>query len=183
MLKDGGSCPQRVRIEIQRILPGLSAAAKVQLGTHPIEGPVLLQQTEVTEKLGLYISEGKVQPSSDGEALAIFTYKDIYVYVKNCPECTVVCGGGKVQRPPLCPIPVTRPFQILGMDIMALPKTTKGNQYALVFQDFLTKWPSVFALPDQQTDRIVKILAEYIVPFLVYQKIFCQIVVLTCCRT
>ena len=73
VLKDGGSCPQRVRIEIQRILPGLSAAAKVQLGTHPIEGPVLLQQTEVTEKLGLYISKGKVQLSSDGEALAIIT--------------------------------------------------------------------------------------------------------------
>ena len=92
-------------------------------------------------------------------------YKDIYVYVKNCPECKVVCGGGKVKRPPLCPIPVTRPFQILGMDIMALPKTTKGNQYVLVFQDFLTKWPCVFALPDQQTDRIVKILVEDIIPF------------------
>ena len=60
-------------------------------------------------------------------------HKDIYVYVKNCPECTVVCGGGKVQRPSLCPIPVIRPFQIL-MDIMALPKTPKGNQHVLVFQ-------------------------------------------------
>ena len=111
------------------------------------------------------------------------TYKDIYVYVKNCPECTVVCGGGKVQRPPLCPIPVTRPSQILRMDIMALPKTTKGNQCVLVFQDFLTKWPCVFALPDQQTDRIVKILAEHMVPFLVYLKLFFQIVVLIYCHT
>ena len=55
-------------------------------------------------------------------------YQDIYVYVKNYPECMVVIGGGKVQQPPLCPIPVTRPFQILGMDIMALPKTARENQ-------------------------------------------------------
>ena len=36
-------------------------------------GPVLLQQTEVTEKLGLYISEGIVQPTCDGEALPVIT--------------------------------------------------------------------------------------------------------------
>ena len=58
-------------VESVRVLPGLSAVAKVQLGTHPIEGPVLLQQTEVTEKLGLYISEGIVQSTSNGEALAV----------------------------------------------------------------------------------------------------------------
>ena len=28
-------------------------------------------------------------------------YKDVYLYVKNCPECAIVSGGGKVQRPPL----------------------------------------------------------------------------------
>jgi len=60
--------------------------------------------------------------------------------------------------PPLCPIP---PFQIMGVDIMALPKTSKGNQYV---QDFLLKWPMVYALHDQRTHRIVKILVEEIVP-------------------
>ena len=34
---------------------------------------------------------------------------------------------------------------------MALPKTTQGNQYVLVFQDFLIKWPLVYAMPDQRT--------------------------------
>ena len=92
-------------------------------------------------------------------------YKDVYLYINNCPECAIVSGGGRVQRPPLCPILVQRPFQILGMDIMALPKTIRGNQYVSVFQDFLTKWPCVFPLPDQQTNRIVKILAEDIVSF------------------
>ena len=43
-------------------------------------------------------------------------------------------------------------------------KPSQGNQYVLVFQDFLTKWPLVYAMPDQRTDRIVKILVEEIVP-------------------
>jgi len=34
----------------------------------------------------------------------------------------------------------------------------------LVFQDFLSKWPMVYALPDQRTHRIVKILVEEIIP-------------------
>ena len=47
---------------------------------------------------------------------------------------------------------------------MALPKTSKGILYVLVFQDFLSKWPMVYALPDQCAHCIVKILVEEIIP-------------------
>ena len=46
---------------------------------------------------------------------------------KSCPECAVVMGGGRVTRPPLSSILVHRPFQIIGVDIMALPRTLLGN--------------------------------------------------------
>ncbi len=49
-------------------------------------------------------------------------YTDVHNFVKGCPES--VAGGGRVQKPPLCPIP---PFQ-----------TTQGNHYVLVIQDFLS---------------------------------------------
>ncbi len=42
------------------------------------------------------------------------------------------------MRPPLQSIPVNRPFQIVCVDIMDLPITTRGNRHVLVFQDFLT---------------------------------------------
>ena len=48
-------------------------------------------------------------------------------------------GGSRHHRPPLHPIPVSRLFQIVGVDIMELPTTDSGNRYVLVFQDFLTK--------------------------------------------
>lgn len=79
--------------------------------------------------------------------------RQVQKYVKSCPECAVVSGGGRVLRPPLQPIGVQCPFQIIGVDVLTLPKTAQGNKYALVFQDFLTKWPIVHAIPDQKTRR------------------------------
>ena len=91
-------------------------------------------------------------------------YKDALDHSKRCPQCAIVSGGGHVHKPPLHPIPVERAFQILGVDIMELPKTSKGNQYVVVFQDFLTKWPMVFPIPDQKSLRIVQLLVENIIP-------------------
>ena len=91
-------------------------------------------------------------------------YTDVHHFVKSCPECAIVSGGGRVRRPPLHPIPVQRPFQIVGVDVMTLPRTAQGNQHVLVFQDFLTKWPMVYPIPDQKAERIVKILVEEIIP-------------------
>ena len=92
-------------------------------------------------------------------------YNDAQRYVNGCPECAIASGGGRVQRPPLHPIPVSRPFQIIGVDVMDLPKTALANQHVLVFQDLYTKWPIVFAIPDQKTERIVRILVHEIIPF------------------
>ena len=91
-------------------------------------------------------------------------YNDAVSHCKNCPECAIVTGAGRPGRPPLQPIPVSRAFQIIGVDVMDLPKTDRGNKHVLVFQDFLTKWPMVFPIPDQKTDRIVKLLVEEVVP-------------------
>ena len=91
-------------------------------------------------------------------------YKDVMEWCRNCPECSIVTGAGRNQAPLLHPIPVERPFQILGVDIMELPTTVQGNHYVVVFQDFFTKWPFVFPTPDQKAIRIARLLAEEVVP-------------------
>ena len=50
-------------------------------------------------------------------------YKDVIEWCQSCPECSVVTGAGRKHVPLLHPIPVERPFQILGVDIMELPTT------------------------------------------------------------
>ncbi len=64
-------------------------------------------------------------------------YTDCEKHRKGCPQCCIVVGGGKHGNPPLQPIPVSRPFQILGIDIMDLPKTDRGAKHVVVIQDFL----------------------------------------------
>ena len=91
-------------------------------------------------------------------------YQDSTEFASNCAECAVVRGSGRLQRPPLHPIEVSHPFQILGVDIMELPLTKSGNQYAIVFQDFLSKWPFVFVAPDQNATCLVHLLTKEIVP-------------------
>ena len=84
---------------------------------------------------------------------------------QNCGECAIVRGTGKRRQPPLHPIPVWRPFQIVGVDMMELPLTRRGNRYIVVFQDFLTKWPLVFPVPDQKAISIARLLTEEVLPF------------------
>ena len=91
-------------------------------------------------------------------------YADAMAFCKRCPECVIATGAGRQHKPPLKPIPVQRPFQIIGLDIMDLPCTEQGNRHVVVFQDMFTKWPMVFPVPDQKTGRIVRLLCEEIVP-------------------
>lgn len=48
-------------------------------------------------------------------------------------------------------------FQIIGIDIMELPRTSSGNCYVLVFQDFLLKWLMVFPVAKQ---KVVSYLSQ-----------------------
>ena len=68
-------------------------------------------------------------------------YVDTMKYVESCPECTIITRTGRHYEPPLHPIPVSRPFQIGDADLMELPRTSRGNKYVLVLQDYITKWP------------------------------------------
>ena len=91
-------------------------------------------------------------------------YKHAVEFCRSCRESATVAGVGRQSKPPLHPIPVQRPFQIVGLDIMELPKTEQGNRYIVVFQDFLTKWPLVYPVPDQKAVWLARLVAEELLP-------------------
>ena len=64
----------------------------------------------------------------------------------------------------LMPIFVSGPFDRVGVDVIQFRKLAKGNCYAIVFIDYLTKWPQVFAFPDLTSITIVRLLVEHIIP-------------------
>jgi len=47
---------------------------------------------------------------------------------------------------------------------MDLPMTKAGNRHVVIFQDFLTKFPLVFPVPDQKSIRLAKLLVEHVIP-------------------
>ena len=51
----------------------------------------------------------------------------------------------------------------MGVDVIQFPKSQSGNQYAVVFTDYLTKWPEVFATKDQTALTIAELFVEEIV--------------------
>ena len=75
--------------------------------------------------------------------------------------CASVQGQGRRHCPPLKSIPVGEAFECIGMDYKEMDISTRGNRYALVFQDYLTKWPDVFAVPVTVT-TVTHCLAEVI---------------------
>ena len=84
---------------------------------------------------------------------------------KWCRVC-VTCASrqvGQATKPPLSPIPVSGPFDLVGVDVIKFPKSQKGNQYAVVSMDYLTKWPEVFPTRDQTSLTIARLLVEHVV--------------------
>ena len=88
---------------------------------------------------------------------------DIENWCRGCLTC-VTRRPGQAVKPPLTPIPVSGPFDPVGVDVIHYPTTERGNRYAVVFVDYLTKWPEVFPVADQTTHTLAKLLVEEIVP-------------------
>ena len=84
-------------------------------------------------------------------------------YCRSCLVCASRKGQSRSIKPPLQPITVGGPFSKVGVDVLQLPLTLDGNQYALVFIDYLTKWVEVVALPDQKAEAIARMFVEYVV--------------------
>ena len=71
---------------------------------------------------------------------------------------------GQAVRPLLTPLPVEGPFHRVGVDVLQLPASARGNKYAIDFMDYLTKWPEVFPAKDQSAYTIAKILVKKVIP-------------------
>ena len=69
-------------------------------------------------------------------------------------------------------LPIGRPWQMIAIDILEVPVSTKNSRYLLVIQDYFTKWADARPLPDQTTIRItaelVKLFCTYGVPEIVH---------------
>ena len=88
---------------------------------------------------------------------------DVYQKCASCVTCASTQGQGRRTKPPLLhSITVYGPFCCIGMDYNEMDLSRWGNRYALVFQDYLTRWPEVYAVEDRKATTVAHCLAEFI---------------------
>ncbi len=90
-------------------------------------------------------------------------HQDVENTVKHCAACQAAKNPSPKHKPPIHPIKVSRPWQLVEMDFMELPMTYNGNRYVLVFQDHFSKWIEAVATPDQKAERVARLFVEQIV--------------------
>ena len=97
----------------------------------------------------------------------------IFKKCESCLVCATIQGQERRQNPELHSIPVGEPFACIGMDFKEIDESFDKNRFALVFQDYLSKWPEVYPVADQTASTIAKckcladliIGMEYHLPF------------------
>ena len=81
---------------------------------------------------------------------------------KHCREC-LTCQQSKLPKPtkaPLASMSVGKPWQMVAVDVLEVPVSSKGNRYLLVVQDYFTKWADAIPLRDQTAATITKKLVK-----------------------
>ena len=63
---------------------------------------------------------------------------------------------------PLQPVIVSRPWELVAVDVLKVPMSLQGNEYMLVAQDYFSKWPFAVPMPDRKAERIVRILKDQV---------------------
>ena len=84
--------------------------------------------------------------------------------IARCNYCAT-CQATKAlpnHPAPLQPVIASRPWELVAVDILKVPMSAHGNQYILVAQDYFSKWPFAQAIPNQKTERIVRILKDQV---------------------
>ena len=82
--------------------------------------------------------------------------------VRKWNQSCLVCASRRVGQAQKPPIPVAGPFDCIGVDVIQFPCSYNGNKYAVVFMDYLTKWPEVSAVANQTAETIAHALVEVI---------------------
>ena len=80
------------------------------------------------------------------------------------------------MKPPLTPTPVAGPCDRVGVDVIQFPRSRRGNQYVIVFVDYVTKWLEVFPVSDQSAATIANLLVEEVVSRMGFHLRYSQIV-------
>ncbi|PNF14186.1 hypothetical protein B7P43_G12977 [Cryptotermes secundus] len=84
---------------------------------------------------------------------------DIEKWCRQCDTCAASRGPRTKNRGQMHQYNVGAPFQRIAIDIAGpFPRSDQGNRYLLIAMDYFTKWPEVYAIPNQEASTIAEVL-------------------------
>lgn len=87
--------------------------------------------------------------------------KSIVEYCRKCDKCAARKPSKQRNRAPLGQYIVGEPMERVAVDILGpLPVTEHGNRYILVLADCFTKWTEAYAIPDQESLTITRVIVN-----------------------
>ena len=90
--------------------------------------------------------------------------KETIEWVESCATCQEHSRKKEKKKGKLKPMMATRPFELVGMDIIqALKTTSRGNQHILVLTDYYTKWVEAFPMKNMEANTVARILVREII--------------------
>jgi hypothetical protein len=90
--------------------------------------------------------------------------KDVKHWVDSCQDCATRKSPNNLRADHMEPIPVGTAWGTIGMDFIGpLPHTKRGNQYILVFTEYLTKWVEAFPTTNCKAETVAKFFVEDVV--------------------
>lgn len=84
----------------------------------------------------------------------------------SCPHCQIKKIGHQTKKPPTLKIETSVPFELVGMDLIQLPKTQRGHLACLVVVDYFSKWLTVVPLKNKQAKTVAGALESRVLPTL-----------------
>ncbi|CAK1591810.1 unnamed protein product [Parnassius mnemosyne] len=80
---------------------------------------------------------------------------DVEDWYRKCTSCAAVKGPQIRSRGAMKLYNVGAPWERIAIDVAGpFPETESGNKYFMVVMGYFTKWPEVFAIPNQEASTV-----------------------------
>jgi hypothetical protein len=84
---------------------------------------------------------------------------DVERWCQQCDTCAASRGPRTRSRGVMHQYNVGAPFERIAIDIAGpFPESDRGNRYLLIAMDYFTKWPEVYAIPNQEASTVADTL-------------------------
>ncbi|RCN42221.1 integrase core domain protein [Ancylostoma caninum] len=85
--------------------------------------------------------------------------KDVLQWADECKNC-ILHNQKSEMTPPLKPILTTKPYEMIGIDILEMGLTSSGNRYILSVIDHFTKYGGAYPVDSKSAETVARVLFE-----------------------